>query len=118
MSNPSPTDPVAVREWAYSLGFTRHTRILSGERGWTQRGPSGPFLEESAMAFFYNVVQQQRVAAQVETCDKLWVQVRPGTAAWEFIGNARIEYQQELAALNQQSKGIESESVKTEGDTK
>ena len=62
--NPSPTDPVAVQEFAESLGMTFDERnglwYLKRDNGVYPR----LYFEEFQLAFFYNVVQQQMVAAQ------------------------------------------------------
>jgi hypothetical protein len=36
-------------------GFISHTRVLTGEKGWISRGPTGPFIENSAAIFIYKL---------------------------------------------------------------
>jgi hypothetical protein len=57
----SPTDPVAVQEFAESIGLT-NKGMLNGY--W--RHPDVGMVSPRELIFFYNVVQQQKVAAQAK----------------------------------------------------
>jgi len=59
MSNPSPTDPVAVQEWAKSIGLV-HSDFHKCY--WKDK----QMLDPELVAYFYNVVQQQMVAARLD----------------------------------------------------